>query len=105
MAVKTCLMIGVSGMAGGWIGRMTERLGDRIQIVGLVDVNEEVLAVQGAKLGLVADQLFADYKEACAKVQADFCGIATPPQFHSRRRLPRWKQGCRLFARSRLLIP
>ena len=83
MAVKTCLMIGASGMAGGWIGRMTERLGDRIQIVGLVDVNEEVLGQQGAKLGLGAEQLFADYKEACAKVQADFCGIATPPQFHS----------------------
>ena len=44
MTVKTCLMIGVSGMAGSWIGRMTERLGDRIQIVGLVDVNEEALA-------------------------------------------------------------
>ena len=83
MAVKTCLMIGVSGMAGSWIGRMTECLGDRIQIVGLVDVNEEALAAQGAKLGLGADQLFTDYKEACAKVQADFCGIATPPQFHS----------------------
>ena len=83
MAVKTCLMIGTSGMAGGWIERMTQQLGDRIQIVGLVDVNEEVLVVQGAKLGLGADQLFADYKEACAKVQADFCGIATPPQFHS----------------------
>ena len=30
-----------------------------------------------------AEQLFTDYEEACAKVQADFCGIATPPQFHS----------------------
>ena len=83
MAVKTCLMIGASGMAGGWIERMTQQLGDRIQIVGLVDVNDEVLAAQGAKLGLGAEQLFTDYEEACAKVQADFCGIATPPQFHS----------------------
>ena len=80
---KTCLMMGASGMAGRWIQWLTEELGDRVEIVGLVEVNEEVLAEQGAKLGLRADQLFTDGMEACAKVQADFCGIATPPQFHS----------------------
>lgn len=79
---KTCLMIGASGMAGRWVQWLTEELADRVQIVGLVEIDEQVLAEQGAKLGLRADQLYTDGEEACAKVKADFCGIATPPQFH-----------------------
>ena len=80
---KTCLMMGASGMAARWIEWMTESLRDPVEIVGLVEVNEQVLAEQGAKLGLGPDQLFTDYQQACAKIKADFCGIATPPQFHS----------------------
>ena len=76
-------MIGCSGMAGRWVDWLSERLGDRVEIAGLVDVNEEVLGDRGGKLELNDDQLFTDYEEACAKVKADFCGIATPPQFHS----------------------
>ena len=76
-------MIGCSGMAGRWVDWLSERLGDRVEIAGLVDVNEQVLGDRGGKLGLNDDQLFTDYEEACAKVKADFCGIATPPQFHS----------------------
>lgn len=76
-------MIGCSGMAGRWVDWLSERLGDRVEIAGLVDVNEEVLGDRGGKLGLNDDQLFTDYEEACANVKADFCGIATPPQFHS----------------------
>ena len=69
-------------MAGRWVQWLTEELADRVQIVGLVEIDERVLAEQGAKLGLSADQLYTDGEEACAKVKADFCGIATPPQFH-----------------------
>ena len=83
MAKQKCLMIGCSGMAGRWVDWLSERLGDRVDIVGLVDVNEEVLKVRGGKLGVSDAQMFTDYEEACAKVEADFCGIATPPQFHS----------------------
>ena len=90
---KTCLMIGVSGMAGSWIKRMGERLGERIEFVGLVDVNEEALREVGARLGLRADQLFTDYEEACAKVKADFCGIATPPHFHARQAIAALEAG------------
>lgn len=83
MAVKTCLMIGAGGMAGGWINRLTNGFGDRVKIVGLVDVNEDVLQRQGQALGLDSSKLFTDYVEAVDKIKADFCGIATPPQFHS----------------------
>ncbi|MCZ6633760.1 MAG: Gfo/Idh/MocA family oxidoreductase [bacterium] len=83
MAVKTLLMIGGSGMAGGWIKRWTESFSDRVQIVGLCDVLPEVLENQGQTLGLGQDQLFTDFQEAVEKIRADFCGVATPPPFHS----------------------
>ena len=72
MAVKTCLMIGAGGMAGGWINRFVKSFGDRVKIVGLVDVKEEVLRRQGEALGLADDRLFTDYIEAIDKVKADF---------------------------------
>ena len=83
MALKTCLMIGGSGMAGGWIRNFVDNFGDRIKIIGLADVLPEVLEEQGAALGLSENQLFSDFNEACATVKADFCGVATPPPFHS----------------------
>ena len=83
MAIKTCLMIGGGGMAGGWIKRMSEHFSDRIKIIGLVDVNQEVLDAQAQALGLSKDQLFTNHEDAISKVKADFCGVATPPQFHS----------------------
>ena len=83
MKKKTCLMMGGSGMAGGWIHNFVEHFSDRIEIVGLADVNTEVLASQSSALGLSEDQIFTDYREAVEKVKADFCGVATPPQFHS----------------------
>lgn len=93
MAVKTCLMIGAGGMAGGWINRFVTRFGDRIKIVGLVDVNEKVLRAQGQALGLGDDRLFTDYMEAMGKVKADFCGISTPPQFHSPQAIAAMERG------------
>jgi predicted dehydrogenase len=82
MGMKTCLMIGGSGMAGGWIRILTEKFSDRAKIIGLVDVNQEVLGHQGEALGLNRNQLFTDFNEACATVKADFCGVAIPPQVH-----------------------
>ena len=83
MAQKTCLMIGGSGMAGGWIRNFVDNFSDRIKIIGLADVLPDVLAQQGEALGLNENQLFSDFNEACATVKADFCGVATPPPFHS----------------------
>lgn len=83
MSVKSCIMIGAGGMGGGWIHRFVTVFKDRVKIVALVDVNDEVLEKQGQALGLGKERLFKDYREAFEKVKADFCGIATPPQFHS----------------------
>ena len=99
-------MIGGSGMAGGWIHNFTTNFSDRIQIIGLADVNTDVLATQGEALGLSTSQLFTDFNEACAEVKADFCGVATPTpisQSGSNRLL--WKTGCLLSAKNRSRIP
>ena len=76
MALKTCLMIGGSGMAGGWIRNFVDNFSDRIKIIGLADVLPDVLEQQGEALGLSENQLFTDFNEACATVKADFCGVA-----------------------------
>ncbi len=83
MALKTCLMIGGAGMAGGWIKRLTETFSDRIKIIGLVDVVPEVLENQGKNLGLSKNQLFSNYNDAIASIKADFVGVCTPPPFHA----------------------
>jgi len=83
MGKKTCLMIGGGGMAGGWINRFRENFSARVEIIGIVDVDQDILKKQGESLGLDERRLFTDFNEACKKVQADFCGIAVPPQFHS----------------------
>ena len=43
MAIKTCLMIGGSGMGGGWINRFVSEFSDRVKIIGLADIQREVL--------------------------------------------------------------
>ena len=95
MAQKTCLMIGGSGMAGGWIRNFVDNFSDRIKIIGLADVLPDVLKEQGAALGLSEDQLFTDFNEACATVKADFCGVATPHHSTALPRSLRWRTGCR----------
>ncbi|MGY8826543.1 MAG: Gfo/Idh/MocA family oxidoreductase, partial [Candidatus Latescibacterota bacterium] len=83
MAKKRCLMVGGSGMAGRWIEIWSGLLGERVEIVGLVDVSREVLKERGDALDLTEGQRFVDFATALAGVEADFCAIATPPQFHS----------------------
>lgn len=83
MAKKTCLVIGGSGRGGGMIEMLKEKFNSRMKIVGVVDVKQDVLEHQGKALGLGKNSLFTDFNEACAAVKADFCAIATPPQFHS----------------------
>ena len=82
MSMKTCLMVGAGGMGGGWIQRLTENFGDRVKIVGLVDVVPQVLERQSKALGLDRSRCFTDVHHALEAVGADFCGVATPPPFH-----------------------
>jgi predicted dehydrogenase len=76
------LMIGVGGMAKHWIQHVWGVHKDRMSFAGLVDVNTDVLHSAGDALGVPASRRFNNVNEAFARVEADFCCIVTPPQFH-----------------------
>jgi predicted dehydrogenase len=80
--MKKCIMLGVGGMAGHWIFDCWSRQSHRMEFAALVDVNPQALQEAGARLGLPASALFTDAAQAFAQVEADFCCIVTPPQFH-----------------------
>ena len=82
MAKKRCLMIGAGGLARRWLREFYAPHMDRVEIVGLDDVNEEVLAQSGDFLGLPANRRFTRMADAFAAVEADFCTIVIPPAFH-----------------------
>ncbi len=77
-----CLMIGVGGMAQHWIQHVWGVHAARMEFAALVDVNASVLNSAGDALGVPAGRRFTDVTEAFAQVEADFCCIVTPPQFH-----------------------
>jgi predicted dehydrogenase len=82
MRIWQCLMIGAGGMAAYWLDRVLPTFWDRMQIVGLVDVNREVLDRAGDGLGVPPARRFTDMEEAFERVEADFCTIVIPPAFH-----------------------
>src|SRR4030081_1554064 len=79
---KRCLMIGAGGMADEWIRRILPEFGERLQIVGLVDVSELALAAAGDFLGLDERQRFTQLATAFDAVEADFCIVVIPAAFH-----------------------
>lgn len=81
---KTCLLIGAGGMAGGYVRNFFPTFGDRLHVVGLVDVNSEPLQASGDFLGLPKSARFSDMETAFAKVEADFCCIVIPPAVHKK---------------------
>ncbi len=79
---KRCLMIGAGGMARAWIRNFLPAFSDRLYVVGLVDIDQDVLDDQADFLALPAEARFTDYKRAFTRTDADFCIIVTPPWVH-----------------------
>jgi predicted dehydrogenase len=75
-------MLGAGGMAGSWIRNFLPDFGDRMEIVGLVDIDEDVLGGAGERLGLPESALFTDSNKAFDAIEADFSIIVTPPWVH-----------------------
>lgn len=74
-------MVGAGGWAGIWVRHFLPRFEDRLQVVGLVDVDRETLDLSGDLLGLDDTQRFTDAKEAFAKTEPNFCIVCVPPVF------------------------
>jgi predicted dehydrogenase len=83
MTKQRCLMIGVGGMARHWINNVWHTFSDRMEFAGLVDINQAALDDTADALGLSRANCFTNMAEAFEKVDADFCCIVTPPQFHA----------------------
>lgn len=79
---KRCLMIGSTGFAGSWIHQFLPPFANRLEVVGLVNINEQALTAAGDFLNLPPRQRFTDMATAFAQVDADFCVIVIPPAFH-----------------------
>lgn len=77
-----CLMLGAGGMAGVYVRNFLPVLAGRVDVCGLVDVQEEPLQASGDFLGLPAAARFTDMQKAFETVEADFCIICIPPAFH-----------------------
>src|ERR1700694_1658920 len=75
-------MVGAGGMAEAWIRRILPPFGDRLEVVGLVDVSESALATSGDFLGLDGARRFTSMQRAFESVEADFCAVVIPAAFH-----------------------
>lgn len=80
---KKCLQVGAGGFGWHmWINQVYPDFADRMEVVGLVDTNPEVLARAAERLGLPQDQCFDAMDEAFDRVEADFCAVVVPPWHH-----------------------
>jgi len=76
--------VGVGSFGQRWCREwLAGNIADKtIEVVAVVDARPESAALGGKLLGLPADRCFTDASKAFASVQADFCTIAVPPEFH-----------------------
>src|SRR5438067_33108 len=83
MAKHRALMVGAGGMAGRWARAFVPLHAERVEIVALVDVKEEVLNATGDAIGVAPARRFTSMEAAFGAVDdADCCFVAVPPQFH-----------------------
>ena len=77
------LMVGAGGMAGAWARRFLPLHAERVEIVGLVDVEERVLRETGEAVGVPPARRFTSIAAAVAGTDdASCCFVAVPPAFH-----------------------
>jgi len=80
---KRVLLLGAGGWAREhWIDNVLPDFKDKLEIVGLVDINQGVLKESAYTLGLPKNLLFTNIGQAINKVQADFCIVVLPPHAH-----------------------
>jgi predicted dehydrogenase len=83
MAKHRAIMVGAGGMAGRWASAYVPLHGERVEIVGLVDVNQQVLNDTGDAIGLAPERRYGSMAAAFEAVEdADCCFVAVPPAFH-----------------------
>ena len=75
-------MLGAGGMGRAWIRQLLPRFSDRMQIVGLCDVQPDALAEAAQFLALPERARFLNLDDAFAQTEADFAIVVLPPAYH-----------------------
>jgi len=73
-------MVGAGGWPGVWVRTFIPAMRDRLEVAGIVDLNETALHASAELLGLAAAQRFTDIDEAFATTDADLVLLCTPPR-------------------------
>jgi len=96
---RRLLMIGAGGFARSWIHDfLPPFLEDRIEVAALVDRDGQALDAQADALGLGPDQRFSNLADAFREVEADFCAIVVPPEFHRQAALLAVERGMHILS-------
>ncbi|MDB5084193.1 MAG: gfo/Idh/MocA family oxidoreductase [Bacilli bacterium] len=95
MAVKV-ILVGTAGWGRSWCTQTLPKAirEGLVEPVGAVDVNPDNLKNAQEHLGLSEQKCFLDMKTAFAKVAADACIIASPPDTHEEAALLALESGC-----------
>jgi predicted dehydrogenase len=81
---KRALMLGGGGMGWYWIREILPVFRERLQVVGLVDVDQAALDRSGDVLDLEPSQRFVSLERAFDAVEADCCIVVLPAAVHAR---------------------
>lgn len=97
--IKTAVLIGAGGWAREhWIDVVLPDYKNKIELVGLVDINEKVLRESGKKLGLKKNSLFTSVEKAFDQLKPDFCIVVITPSAHKKVYLSAIKRGIHILS-------
>ena len=82
IGARHCIVVGCGGRGGYWTNKVLAEMTDKIEVVGLADIDREALQKGAETHGLSDSALFEDAAEAMATLEADFVLISTPPWVH-----------------------
>ena len=73
------VLIGAGGFGSAWAHTFLPHFQERLQIVGIADIDSEALHRAGAALGVPDEYRYASYERMLGEVAADVCFIVLPP--------------------------
>lgn len=94
------IQVGVGGFGRTWVEVLARS--EEVEVVGLVDVDEDVLGEAGKRLGV--DELFTDFEEALDEVDAEAVLDITPPKFRKEITLKALKAGKHVLSEKPLAL-
>ncbi len=96
---KRAVLIGAGGWAREhWIDIVLPDFRNKIELVGLVDINRKVLEESGKKLGLSKESLFTSVEKAFDQLKPHFCIVVVTPSAHKKVYMSAIKRGIHILS-------